>query len=60
MSGNDLRGGPPAGREPRPELLSGTDEAAPVFGRWRVWYLLVVLDLALMIVLCGWLTLTHR
>jgi hypothetical protein len=31
-----------------------------VFGRWRVWYLLVALDLALVIALCGWLTRTHR
>jgi hypothetical protein len=31
-----------------------------VFGRWRLWYLLVVLDLALVIAVCGWLTRAHR
>ena len=35
------------------------EERAPVFGRWGWWYLLVVLDLALVIALCGWLTRTR-
>jgi hypothetical protein len=60
LSRHDLRGAPPAGREPRPDLPLSADERAPVFGRWRVWYLLVALDLMLMIVLCGWLTRADR
>jgi hypothetical protein len=59
LSGHDLRGKPPAGREPHGAPGGETDERAPVFGRWGWWYLLVLLDLALVIALCGWLTRTH-
>lgn len=31
------------------------DERAPFFGRWRVWYALVVAELIILILLCGWL-----
>jgi len=66
LNGNELPGETPAGREPAGAgaasgpARSSDDDRAPVFGRWGWWYLLVVLDLALVVVLCGWLTRTHR
>jgi hypothetical protein len=57
MSGNGLGGRP---RVPH-EASDGTpDERAPVFGHWGLWYLLVVLDLAIVIALCAWITHLHR
>jgi len=31
-----------------------------VFGHWGVWYVLVALDLAIVIVACAWITRVHR
>lgn len=35
------------------------DDRAPLFGRWGVWYALVVLDLLLVILICAWITRRH-
>ena len=45
---------PPASGMPAPE------EPPPVLGRWTTLYALVVIELLLIILLCGWLTRLHR
>ena len=59
--GNELRGRaqPPHETTPAPPA-PGPDESAPLFGRWWVWYLLVALELALVILFCGLVTGTPR
>ncbi|MEO6463918.1 MAG: hypothetical protein ABIP29_12665 [Candidatus Eisenbacteria bacterium] len=31
------------------------DERAPIFGRWEIWYALLVAELIAVLLLCGWL-----
>ena len=57
MSGNGLRERSPGSHE-APDRAP--DERAPVFGRWGVWYVLVAIELALVIALCGWISDRYR
>ncbi len=56
MSDKGLGGQLPVSDEPP---HGASDEPAPAFGRWSVWYGLVAIELGLLIALCGWITHRH-